>query len=332
MPDRMHTLDAAFPDFNGMENTEEKLNAIQNYLFMLMEELRYLLRHLDADNFNDAGLAELAGRLAEAEKTEGEGALSQLAAEAMANGLLSNDEALFDRLSTSRRIRKYIMGDVSDDDFIRIRDRALSFISGNTGLAVCLLTEEGTPLLTEDGGRFTAEENSLGREQVYDRWGRRLYWQREPVSHSADGWPLDKGGSPVWASTAATPWPVNAYPYAERELARFDLRQSGEERFPQLVLGPGDGNGRDRGLLSKIDGGLLLRYRTASGGDTDIRLTDYVDAKHRRLASCAVDRSRGTVTYTVEGDETAHTLFFIDTGSGVRYTWPDGHICEVSIE
>ena len=48
------------PGFRGDEKTEDKVDALQNYLYMLMEELRYLLRHLDAENFSDSGLEALA--------------------------------------------------------------------------------------------------------------------------------------------------------------------------------------------------------------------------------------------------------------------------------
>ena len=66
MPDRMHTLETGLPSFSGYEETEEKVDALQNYLFMLLEELRYLLRHLDAENFSESGLEALAESVAEA--------------------------------------------------------------------------------------------------------------------------------------------------------------------------------------------------------------------------------------------------------------------------
>ena len=66
MPDRMHALETGMPSFHGYETTEEKVDALQTALFLLMEELRYLLRHLDADNFSDSGLEELAETVAEA--------------------------------------------------------------------------------------------------------------------------------------------------------------------------------------------------------------------------------------------------------------------------
>lgn len=60
MADRMHILDTGLPQFRGDENHEEKLEALIDYLYQLIEELQYLLRHLEADNFSEGGLRELA--------------------------------------------------------------------------------------------------------------------------------------------------------------------------------------------------------------------------------------------------------------------------------
>lgn len=59
MPSTMHTIDAGFPKFTGTESTEDKVNAIQNYLFMLQEELHYVLHNLGSENINDNSLKEL---------------------------------------------------------------------------------------------------------------------------------------------------------------------------------------------------------------------------------------------------------------------------------
>lgn len=59
MPSTMHTIDAGFPKFTGAESTEDKVSAIQNYLFMLQEELHYVLHNLGSENINDNSLKEL---------------------------------------------------------------------------------------------------------------------------------------------------------------------------------------------------------------------------------------------------------------------------------
>ena len=52
MPSNWLYIDTNFPTFTGEESTNEKISTIQNYLFMLVEQLRYTLHNLDLDNMN----------------------------------------------------------------------------------------------------------------------------------------------------------------------------------------------------------------------------------------------------------------------------------------
>lgn len=75
MPDTMHMLNNGFPGFSGEESLGKKMQMILDYQWSLKEELRYLLRNLQAENFNETGLREIGdsftkpiyGRLEDAE-------------------------------------------------------------------------------------------------------------------------------------------------------------------------------------------------------------------------------------------------------------------------
>ena len=56
MPANWLYMDSKFPDFNGDISTEEKLNQLQNYLYMLVEQMRYTTQNLDTTNMNQAAL------------------------------------------------------------------------------------------------------------------------------------------------------------------------------------------------------------------------------------------------------------------------------------
>lgn len=58
-------IDTNFPTFTGEEETEEKVSSIQNYLFMLVEQLRYPLRNLDLKNMNPAAVERFTGTITE---------------------------------------------------------------------------------------------------------------------------------------------------------------------------------------------------------------------------------------------------------------------------
>lgn len=59
MPSNFSYLDVNFPTFTSGEDTESKIDSIQSYLYMLMEQLRYSLNNLDERNFNEKGLQNI---------------------------------------------------------------------------------------------------------------------------------------------------------------------------------------------------------------------------------------------------------------------------------
>lgn len=59
MPGSILNADINFPHFTGHESTEEKISTIQNYLYMLYEQLRYSMGNLGTENFSEAGLKDL---------------------------------------------------------------------------------------------------------------------------------------------------------------------------------------------------------------------------------------------------------------------------------
>ncbi|WP_297232209.1 hypothetical protein [uncultured Flavonifractor sp.] len=94
MPSNWLYIDTNFPTFTGEENTEEKVTTIQNYMFMLVEQLRYSLRNLDLSNMNKTAVERYETTLTEpiyARIENEEGNVAQLALTAAALGLRLND-------------------------------------------------------------------------------------------------------------------------------------------------------------------------------------------------------------------------------------------------
>lgn len=88
MPSNWLYVDTNFPTFTGRESTEAKVSTIQNYLFMLVEQLRYSLHNLDTGNMNPSALDRYAGGLTDPiyrRLTDDEGNITQL--QIGANGL-----------------------------------------------------------------------------------------------------------------------------------------------------------------------------------------------------------------------------------------------------
>lgn len=65
MPVSLLNTDTSFPTFESDTPTKERVEVLTNYLYMLLEELRYTFGNLGEENFNDAGLLSLSMKIRE---------------------------------------------------------------------------------------------------------------------------------------------------------------------------------------------------------------------------------------------------------------------------
>lgn len=244
-------------------------------------------------------------------------------------------ELTVDRLSTSRRIRKYILGDTSDDNYIDIQDNYIRFVTGRVVTNAALATGTGAILLTSAGNAIQVSGGGQAGVviQAKNRYGSPLYWQREPVGHTADGYPTDADGQQIYTVTEETSWPVYQYKYSDLVKAREEFELVGNNYQPKFTFGAGDENGNSKGFIVKEQTDLLMRYISSAGKNVDLLFSDqgFIDAIHRRLSSLIINPESGIMSYTVEGDETVKQIYFQVTGNTVVYTWPDGHKCTITM-
>lgn len=59
MPSMLMLADTQFPRFTEGEGSDEKFDKVYNYLYMLLEQLRYTLTNLGSENFNTSDLGEI---------------------------------------------------------------------------------------------------------------------------------------------------------------------------------------------------------------------------------------------------------------------------------
>ena len=195
-------------------------------------------------------------------------------------------ELTVDRLSTSRRVRKFILSDTSDDNYITIQDNYVRFITGRVQTNAVLATESDAPLLTSGGHYLQVMGGGQAGviAQAKNRNNQPLYWQREPVSHTTDGYPLDSNGSQIYATTETTDWPVYQYVYKELIKASFSFAAVAGQYQPLIVLGAGDENGNSKGFIYKTPTGLDVIYKASSGDELSVKFGDsgYVDVNKMR--------------------------------------------------
>lgn len=59
MPNAWAMIDTSFPTFTGKETYREQVGALQDYLYLVVEELKYQLANLNAQNWNKTALQQM---------------------------------------------------------------------------------------------------------------------------------------------------------------------------------------------------------------------------------------------------------------------------------
>ena len=105
MPSNWLYIDTNFPSFTQKESANDKIETMQDYLFMLVEQLRYTLHNLDLSNMNKAAADGFVKTITDpiyGEIADAEGNITQiaLAAEGLA-GRISDAEGNITQLQAT---------------------------------------------------------------------------------------------------------------------------------------------------------------------------------------------------------------------------------------
>lgn len=208
------------------------------------------------------------------------------------------------RLTTSRRIVKYLAKDTTDDNYVAIQDQQIQLVAG---------------------------VYAGGTEQARDPDGALLYWEEDPTDAAigSDGYPYIDGIR-IFTTTTETQWPVMVYTYIDQVKRSISFEQIGEFYTPVDTFGVGDQAGNRIGHLIKSDTGLALSYKVADGSEIALTFNDtgYTDITGLRKPT-ALDFSgwdTGTFTETVDGEVTeTYQVSFDGSGNPVSITDSVGH-------
>ena len=172
----------------------------------------------------------------------------QLSADALYAGYGEIANLAVDRLTTSRRIVRYLAGDTSDDNFIRIYEQNLEFVTG-------------TP--------------TGGTEQAKNPDGDPLFWPVDVsgLSHGADGYPVSVEQERIYTTTTPTQYPVQVYAYAEAVKRSISFEPVNGIYSPIDRFGAGNQQGNNKAWILKTADGLDIRYLTPDNKEIGIRMT-----------------------------------------------------------
>lgn len=231
----------------------------------------------------------------------------QLSADALYSAFGEIADLSVNRLSTSRRVVKYLAGDTSDDNFIRVAEQSLEFVAG--------IAKSTT-------------------EQAKNPNGELIYWEADPAGASigADGYPY-ADGERIFTTTKRSNWPVMVYQYEEQVKRAISFESDGQYYYPVDIFGAGDNNGKQRGYLVKRQNSLELTYETSTGKQLGLAARDdgYMDLMgvRRTVGLNFAGWDSGSFLERIEGvDEALVYGVEFSAVDGVRVpvkiTYPDG--------
>ena len=247
-------------------------------------------------------------------------------------------ELTVDRVSTSKRIRKYLLRDTSDDNYILIQDRSIKLITASpAGLYIRLLTEDNALFITESGENLDAEaQGSSSFEIAKNRYGQNLYWEQniENAEIDTDGYPFIDGKQ-VYVTTQNTGCPVYVYQYTELVKAEYSFVDSNGTYVPVQIWGAGSGySDYGKGFIEKLTNMFQLSYKTRSGVKESLQFNDdgWVDINSMRkpLQFNFTNFDSGSFTETIDGGTTVtYSVTFDAQGRVASIRDGAGHLTEV---
>ena len=290
MPDAFFVSDSSLPDLKRISGTDAKLEAVQNYLFLLLENLRWLLRNLSPENFNETEMTDWIGKTVKAETV--------ISNTVITNELYSEYGAIADLTVDSlrtdyRRAQRYLAGDTTPLDYLRIHDELIEFV--------------------------TAETDGTQTEQLAVN-GRVFYWTDSTMTQMTS------------ERVTAYPVMVYTYTEDVKGAFRFEnVTHHGQTvKVPVLTLGAGDEQGRNYATLYKGTQGLEILYNDSSGKNIGMTCgrTGYTDLYGLRKPT-ELDFSGwdiGAFTETLDGNQlNVLTITFDANDRPVKFTDASGH-------
>lgn len=233
----------------------------------------------------------------------------QLSADALYSALGEIADLSVNRLSTSRRVVKYLAKDTTDDNFIRVAEQSLEFVAG-------------------------IAKNTT--EQAKNPNGELIYWEADPAGASigSDGYPY-ANGERIFTTTKQTSWPVMVYQYEEQVKRAISFESDGQYYYPVDVFGAGDNNGKQRGYLVKRQNSLELTYETSTGKQLGLAARDegYLDlmGMRRTVGLNFSGWDKGSWGVLLEGvkEMLDYGVTLNSAGVPVKITYPDGTDCPI---
>lgn len=313
-------LDTGMPERKG--STEKQLQSVYDYLVLLLENLRYILRNLGPENFNQGDVIQWM-----------DDKIKKDADVFITNTLITNElyaeygaiaDLVVDELRTDyRKAYFYLNGITSNIDYLRIQDEEIEFVTGTVKTVGGVPQTEQLHYVFRDpqhpGDPADPEHYPAQYKTRYFWWMDNTYTQMTSLEN--------------------TGLPVMVYQYDELVKGTYHfetITQNGTTvKVPVLVFGAGTGDQQDPDLgkaFIRKDSDSLDVYLHGTA-DNGIFIGQYTDLVGMRKTT-ALDFSNydnGSFTETVDGSlPETYSVTFDAYGRPVKITDGSGHECGVT--
>lgn len=280
----------------NFKQLRSEVQSLRDELAMMKRHYEDLLYNLDDDNILSIsadkveGLDDIVANNVFSESTVTESLYAEYGDIA---------ELTVDRISTAKRIKKYLTNDISDDNYFEGYGNGIYWCQ-----AVVKLDENGIPLT----------------EQLTNRYKKPLYWNREYSFINSEGNVYDSEGKQVLVTEKSDSGiPVMVFKYkvnVKTEISFWKDSLTGIAN-PRIVMGIGtdvtDTTDNGKAFIEKTDAGLRVQY-ISSGGEPH----------------CITIKDDGV--YQARGDGENRIPFFYSSETTPPDTMgKDGDICFVSL-
>lgn len=162
MPSNILTTDTSFPQLTEEQSTDEKFGVITNYLYMLLEQLRYSMANLGRENFNDAEFDSIANIITEPvyiqlESVEGDVASLQLTAQSLTSRITDAEGNISTLQQTSNSLLARVQDAEGNISSLQLTAQSLTTRITNAEGEVSSLTQTVNSItLTVSNGEYSS--------------------------------------------------------------------------------------------------------------------------------------------------------------------------------
>lgn len=179
MPTSFLTADTSFPDLSKEKSTDAKFEKVTNYLYMLLEDLRYTLCNLGLDNINESEFLKIGELITspiavQLENDEGQLAQLQITADSLSTRLSDTEGNVSQLAQTAQGLATRVSDAEGNISTLQQTSQGLSTRVSNAEGSISSLTQTANGLsvrVSDAEGNITTIQQTINGLTVTDSGG-----------------------------------------------------------------------------------------------------------------------------------------------------------------